>query len=351
MSVFRKGDRWVAKFKLNGKQYWVPGGPWEKERHALEAELRHRDFITQRRSEETCRSFAERWMDEWPRPEAATNKLYRAAAAKFADHFGSTRLEEVRRMEARAWALGVPRSVSRVINTMYEDARNVGLVDTNPFTNLRLPTGERKAQIQPPTLEEYGTLIEACSTLEEYGPEFMAMIQFSAWTGIRQGEMFGLQWQDIRDDEITVARSRKADGRLGLPKNGLIQVMPFPAPARVLDTVPRRPDPFVFHSPTGKPWISKGTFRWSWQKVTAAAGLKTRWHDLRHFCATQLLEMGLSHFDVSIQLRHTDGGKLVMERYGHPSVDAAKRRVVDAFALEGRPSTPERLSKAAGERD
>jgi hypothetical protein len=44
-----------------------------------------------------------------------------------------------------------------------------------------------------------------------------------------------------------------------------------------------------------------------------------RWHDQRHFCATQLLELGLDHFTVSVQLGHEDGGALVMARYGHPS--------------------------------
>ncbi|MGE5407579.1 MAG: hypothetical protein ACM3NV_03105, partial [Syntrophothermus sp.] len=60
-----------------------------------------------------------------------------------------------------------------------------------------------------------------------------------------------------------------------------------------------------------------------------------RWHDLRHFCATQLLEMGVDHFAVSVQLRHHDGGKLVMERYGHPSREAAKNRLLAAFEFSG----------------
>jgi hypothetical protein len=54
---------------------------------------------------------------------------------------------------------------------------------------------------------------------------------------------------------------------------------------------------------------------------------------LRHFCATQLLDLGLDHFAVSVQLGHTDGGALVMERYGHPSVDAAKHRLLLAFQM------------------
>lgn len=65
--------------------------------------------------------------------------------------------------------------------------------------------------------------------------------------------------------------------------------------------------------------------------------------DWRHFCATQLLELGLDHFAVSIQLGHTDGGALVMSRYGHPSEDAARRRLLGAFELD-----PERTGSSTG---
>jgi integrase len=94
-------------------------------------------------------------------------------------------------------------------------------------------------------------------------------------------------------------------------------VMPTPIRAQVRIPAPTAP--------------VEGTHGWSWQKVKAAARVDCRWHDLRHFCATQLLELGLDHFAVSVQLGHTDGGGLVMARYGHPSVDAAKRRLLAAF--------------------
>jgi integrase len=108
--------------------------------------------------------------------------------------------------------------------------------------------------------------------------------------------------------------------------------VPLLPPAQVLDDVLPRPDPFVFHSSGGQPLL-KGTHAWYWQQVRARAGLRTRWHDLRHFCATQLLELGFDHFAVSIQLGHTDGGALVMSCYGHPNVDAAKPRLLAAFKL------------------
>lgn len=338
MTAFRRGNRWVAKFTLDHKQVWVPGGPWETKTQAKNAEAHHKAQLKARRSEETCASFADRWLVEWPRPTQATRRQYRASVERFAEHFGSTALDEVERLSARTWALSVPRGVSRVVSVMYEDARNVGLVETNPFSNLRLPIVER-TDIHPPTLEEYRALLNGCTVLGGYGAEVRAMLTFSAWTGIRAGELQALRWSDVGTDEIRVVHSRQRDGTLKAPKNGKAEAMPFPPPARVLDTVPRRPDEFVFHTARGMP-LRQGSHFYAWRQVRARADVRPsiRWHDLRHFCATQLLEMGLDHFAVSVQLRHHDGGKLVMERYGHPSREAAKERLLAAFSLDSEES-------------
>lgn len=50
-------------------------------------------------------------------------------------------------------------------------------------------------------------------------------------------------------------------------------------------------------------------------------------YELRHFCATHLLELGVSHADVAIQLGHRDGGALVMSTYGHPAGAGARSRL------------------------
>jgi integrase len=241
----------------------------------------------------------------------------------------------VERLSARTWALTVPRGISRVVGIMYEDARNIGLVESNPFSRLRLPVTEKPGSIIPPSMEEYRRLLESCTVLGGYGPEFRAMITFSAWTGVRAGEVQALEWDDIDGDVITISKSRKRDGTIGPPKNGKARTIAFLPTARVLDDLPRRPDPYVFHSPRGKPLV-QGSHHYAWRAVRAAAGLPgTRWHDLRHFTATQLLEMDRSHFDVSIQLGHTDDGALVMERYGHPSEDDARKRLLRAFSFDG----------------
>jgi len=63
-------------------------------------------------------------------------------------------------------------------------------------------------------------------------------------------------------------------------------------------------------------------------------------YELRHFCATHLLELGVLHADVAVQLGHTDGGALVMSTYGHPSEVAARERLKRAFGGNVRPLVP-----------
>jgi integrase len=220
MSIFKRNGNYVSKFKYRGRQHWTPGGPWRTKSAAQAAERRHRDRLEARRSAETCASFADRWLEEWPRPGSSTQRQYKDAAGRFADHFGPTPLGEVERLSARTWALSVPRYVSRTIRTMYEDALNVGLVEHNPFSNLRLPTAERTEQITAPTMEEYGRALEACTVLGGYGAEMRAMITFAAWSGVRAGELQALRWNDVGTDSIRISRARKRDGTEGLPKNG-----------------------------------------------------------------------------------------------------------------------------------
>lgn len=351
MSAFldRRRGGYVAKFQLAGAQHWTPGGPWETKRQAQEAERRYRDQLERRRSSETCASFADRWLEEWPRAASSTRKLYEQAARRFSAEFGSTPLGEVERLSARSWALGVPRTLSKIVGTMYEDARNIGLVETNPFSNLRLPASEKTAEVAPPSIEEFHQLLNACMVLGGFSAEFRALITFTAWTGLRASEVQALRWADVGEDVISVRRARKDDGSYGLPKNKLEREIAFIEPARVLDQVPRRDgSELVFHTMSGKP-LKKGNLYYLWNKVRDSSGTSVarvadgvkpiRFHDLRHFCATQLLELGLSHFDVSVQLGHTDGGALVMARYGHPSTDLARNRLLAAFGPDSAPAT------------
>lgn len=334
--------KWRAKFVLNGEQVHVPGSPFPSESAADEAEKRHRDYLTARKTDETCASWGERWLAEFPRPASSTRQLYAQAVARFIEAFGPRPLDEPDRLEVRTWALGVPRNISKIVGTMYEDARNFGvLTGENPASNLRLPNTEKTEDVAPPTEEEYRAIMRACLVWGPYAPEARALINFTAGTGLRGSEVQAIHRDDIRGDRAVVdphRGARKDDGTYGPPKKGSAGEVVVPPAARVMDQVPvREGSPYAFHTPRGEP-LKKGNLYYIWNKVRDASGTSVarieagippvRFHDLRHKCATDMLELGADHFAVSVQLRHSDGGALVMSRYGHPSKDAARERLL-----------------------
>jgi hypothetical protein len=78
--------------------------------------------------------------------------------------------------------------------------------------------------------------------------------------------------------------------------------------------------------------VSKGTLLYYWRPVRAAFGRpEMDFYELRHFCATHLLERGVSPSDVAVQLGHRDGGALVMSNYGPPAEDGARERLKRAY--------------------
>lgn len=342
MSVFERpkgSGQWVAKFQYKGVLRWVPGSPFISKEAGEAAEEIHRDQLKRRRTDETCASFAERWPKEWPRKAPSSRQLYEQAARRFAADFGDMPLGEPDVLMARTWALGVPRNISKIVGTMYEDARHVGLVSENNFAGLKLPATEKTAEVAPPTDEELGKMLAAAMIFgAEYGREFRELINFLAIEGLRSGEIQALRHDYLDDDLVHVLKQRRDDGTYALPKGGKARDVAFLAPARsVLEVERRHGSPFVFHTPKGE-CLKQGNLYYLWNKVRdmsstsadrLAAGFRPiRVHDMRHYAATRLLELGASHFDVSVHLGHEDGGALVMSRYGHPSKDAARSRLL-----------------------
>ena len=335
MSQFKSRGGWAAKYQSKGKQVWVPGAPFKTKKEAMAAETAHRARFS---STVTCASFADRWLEEWPRKSVATRRLYADAARRFSREFGDRDLAEISRMEARTWALGIPRNYSKIVGTMFKDAYDVGLVKTNPFANLRLPVTEKTEEIAPPTQDEYRQLLAACMVLGGYAEEFRALIQLTAWTGLRASEVMALKVEDFDGRYLNVRKARKDDGTYGLPKGDKERRIALPLEARVQDRLVKWDgSDFAFHTPRGKPF-KKGSLYYTWNKVRDASGTsmarlgdglkQIRFHDLRHHAATQWLERGATHFDVSVLLGHDDGGQLVMQRYGHPSKEAATERLL-----------------------
>jgi integrase len=288
------------------------------------------------------------WLKNYPRKAAATKQTYRYALQSFKADFARTRLRDLDKPTARAWALHAPQSNVRVVRAMFSDAINDGLhPGPNPFANLRLeqPRGRRDlTALTEPELHELANCALECHGA--FGPTFRAMILFAGYVGLRPGELYALERADVGSDEVTMRQNLDGTGELKLPKNDKPRIVILPPPARdALRDVPPRVDvPWLFVTPRGKRF-SKGSLLYYWRPVRARFGRpEMDFYELRHFCATHLLELGVSHADVALQLGHTDGGALVMSTYGHPSEDAARERLKRAYS----PSVTALTERATG---
>ena len=74
-----------------------------------------------------------------------------------------------------------------------------------------------------------------------------------------------------------------------------------------------------------------GSWKVAWKNIQRTAGIKCRFHDLRHSAVTRLLEAGASFPLVAEILGWSASTTYIMiKRYGHIQIDV-KRRAMDAM--------------------
>jgi integrase len=343
--IYKRGNRYGVRIYVAKRQVWV--GSF---RTRQEARLAEREALMRVRpaNDETVAEFVDRWLRDYKRPRASTNRHYDYMVKPLADEFGSVKMSDISRRRAREWALRHRGSVP-VVRAMFNDALNEECVTTNPFANLRLDQRHGRRNLIPLTEAEVHELADtSLSLFGAYGPTFRACILFAAYVGLRPAEMFVLKWSDLdmAANKVHISRSLGSTGEITPPKNGLKRTVALPEPAKeVLLAMPRRADsPYVFTAPCGRRF-SKTSHYYYWRLLRTEAGRpKMAFYELRHFCATHLLELDTNHADVAVQLGHTDGGALVMSTYGHPSIKASLARVLEAFRRN-----PARRLKAVGD--
>jgi integrase len=328
----RRGRRWVATGYDRTTKAKRHLGTFDTKREAGQAEADWK-LRTRPSGRETCDEFVQRWMRDYPRPRESTMRTNREHTRRFARDFAGIKLTDVDRVAARVWALR-HRSDVAPVRAMFGDALRDGLVTQNPFSDLRLPQSRGRKDIVALTEAELGALADSAlderMELEDFAPEYRAMVLWAGYVGTRPGETFALRRDDIRGEHVTIARAYSSHSHeLTAPKNGEARTVTVPPPvAAALESLPPHRSGLLFETPTGKQWTASLHHRY-WVRLRLVANRpKLAFYELRHCAATMLLERGATPWDVSIQLGHTDGGQLVMERYGHPAEAGARARLL-----------------------
>jgi integrase len=239
--------------------------------------------------------------------------------------FGNRTLGTIDSTEAEEWARQNPWALPPVI-TMLNYAVKRDVIQKNVFSGLSQRSSGRRhlAPLSVPDLERLADAAE-----KHHGEMFRAFVLFTAYSGMRVGEVFALRWSDIDFDaqEITV-RWRLYRGEMDLPKgNKVRRITLLPEAAAALSSLDRSTR-WVFLAKRGGQ-LSQSTLNHYWQKITASFGREVDPHELRHFCGHYLhVTRNIPDRVVAAQLGHSDGGKLVRELYGHPehgAMDELKR--------------------------
>lgn len=157
------------------------------------------------------------------------------------------------------------------------------------------------------------------------GERLEALLVTALGLGLREGEIMGLRWEDV-DLELGVLRVRHAlqyhGGRPVLvePKSETSRrTMPLPAPVaealrqhrvrqaqeQLAARVWLNDLGLVFTTKHGGPLESTAVLRAHWSVLEAAGLPRMRFHDLRHSCATLLLEAGIPLKVVAEVLGHS----------------------------------------------
>jgi integrase len=206
-----------------------------------------------------------------------------------------------------------------------------GLIPRNVAEAVKPPRPAKK-ETQPLNAEQAHTFLEAAR-----GDRFEALYVLAITTGLREGELLGLKWEDLNLEAktLSVRRSLSTVGGTHVfeaPKNGKgrnIKLTGRAAEALGQHRGAQNRErtrlgglwdnhDLVFPNYTGKPmrpWsLTGGPFR----RLLKQAGLpeKTRFHDLRHTCATLLLSKGTHPKIVQELLGHATTS-ITLDTYSH----------------------------------
>jgi integrase len=286
--------------------------------------------------------FLRQWLDEVAKPTVR--------ATTFSSYDGIVRLHLAPDLGRIALAKLTPPDVQRLLNAKRASglsprrvayihavlrqalvtAERWGLVSRN-VAKLVDPPRVRHYEIRPLTPEEGRRLIDAAD-----GDRLQALYVTALATGLRQGELLALRWEDVDLDarRLSVRHTlARVNGRLLLlePKTERSRrtlVLPEVAVAALRAHRTRQrmerlvagslwhDTGHVFTTTVGTPTEAARVTR-SFHAALARAGLpRSRFHDMRHAAATYLLAEGFTLEDVKNLLGHSSI-TLTSNTYGH----------------------------------
>jgi len=314
--------------------------------------LRSRQILSFGAERETLSGYLDKWLatikaNRQPR----THELYEAAARNhIRQHLGAIRLGDLRRdhvrdlLERKLSNVGsrMRQIVYRVLSSALAGAVEDEIIVRNPCLRKDKPKhkpGEQKYLTKDQSLR----LLEAAKEGSYY-----ALFLLALTTGMRQGEIFGLQWPAVHlDDGYLIVRTqltRDEDGAFALspPKASRQRKIDLPeSTLQALRLHRKTQQPkglWVFTDINGEPLQKDKFIRNHFHPILKKAVLPhIRFYDLRHTAATLLLAEGENVKVVAERLGHSSA-KMTLDVYAHalPTLQRPATAKIESIFSNGR---------------
>lgn len=328
---------------------------------------RQRDKGTVRKAGQswTVKTWLTHWAENIAAAHVSENTIdgYRVAVYHhLIPGLGAHRLEKLdpehlerfyKKMQDNGSAAGTAHQAHRTIRTALNEAVRRQHLTANPASIAKAPKVEEE-EVEPYTVEEVQHLLAEAAKHRNTARWVIALA-----LGLRQGEVLGMQWDDV-DFELGVIRVRRGrlrprykhgcGDRCGRKPGYCPQKVntrretknaksragqrPIGVPEELLQLLRRHKEDqarertvardlwtekgYVFTSPTGEP-LNPNTDYHKWKELLKAAGVRdARLHDARHTAATVLLILGVSDAVVDAIMGWEPGKSARMRRrYQH----------------------------------
>jgi len=317
----------------------------------------------------TIEDYAETFLD---RIEQTRKHTTHADYRKILDHyifpvFRGQALQTISREKVKTLAVGClgrglsPKTVQNIIrclSSLFSHAVEDNLITVNPAIKPGkfLPKISKRRGLNPLTRQELGQFLAHSKAV---APTLYPLFLCAARTGLRQGELLALQWDDVSlAGRFLEVRRNFTHGRLTTPKSGdsrrvdLSQQLTATLEAlqleRQLDaaTHHQAAPPWVFCDHQGKPF-HQNLVRLRFFRLLKGAGVRhVRFHDLRHTYASLLLQNGENPVYVKEQMGHCSI-QVTVDLYGH-LLPGGNKQAVDRLDVdvEERAARPESATPA-----
>lgn len=344
-----KRKQWNGRIYLGrdeqGKQlfHWV--GRFDTRRERDEAVALARVELKQQKTPglPACDEYVDRYLADYKRTHKRSSyDTQKQRLQRFRNDFAGVPLD-IDRAEAKDWVNGegrwssrgpVPPSDVPAVVTLYNHAIDEDdlPLSRSPFRKLGKRTRGR-ADDPPPTEQEFQALLDGCAALGDYGPMMRSLMNFCAFTLMRPGEAFEVEWTDLDFEAMRMRKARRLyRGDVDEPKTG-VKLVALTPPARDAIIGLPRTSRLVFTSKTGKR-LSQTTVWNYWAQVLARAQLEFEfYHATKHYGVHYMwTKLHMSRRAIAAQagwsIRTVDK---MLAVYGHADVGALEE-VDAAFA-------------------